>query len=57
MGSKKTFSKKKKLIKAAKTAKPAPRWADLKKFGMARARFRSIKRFASRHWRRDNLKV
>ena len=52
MSSNKTLAKKIKLITAKKTAAPAPRWIDLKVFGLGKARFRSVKRFASRHWRR-----
>lgn len=54
MSSIKTISKKLKLITAKKTAKPAPRWADLKRFGLLRARFKSIKRFKSRTWNRSH---
>ncbi|MFH1127324.1 MAG: hypothetical protein ABIG84_03895 [archaeon] len=52
ISSKKTLGRKLKLIKAKITATSSPRWADIKKFGLGKARFRSIKRFASRHWRR-----
>ena len=34
----------------------APRWADIKKFGLKRARFRRI-RVRTRSWRRDSLKI
>lgn len=48
----KTRGKKLKLAKAKKTKSPAPRWIDLKVYGLGRAKFRAVKRFASRHWRR-----
>ncbi|MBW6451940.1 MAG: hypothetical protein K0B02_04400 [DPANN group archaeon] len=53
MSSIKKYSKKIRLIAVRKEAKPAPRWADLKLFGLLRARFKSIKRFKSRQWRRS----
>ncbi|MEM5798957.1 MAG: 50S ribosomal protein L39e [Candidatus Aenigmatarchaeota archaeon] len=34
----------------------APRWADIKKFGLKHARTRRI-RVIPRHWRRDTLKA
>ncbi|MEE9405858.1 MAG: 50S ribosomal protein L39e [Candidatus Aenigmarchaeota archaeon] len=34
----------------------APRWADIKKFGLKRARSRRI-RVRVKHWRRGKLKV
>ncbi len=46
------LAKKLRLIAARK--KPAPRWADLRKFGR-RARTRRI-RVAVKHWRRGRLK-
>ncbi len=46
------------MAKAKISAKAAPRWLDLKVFGLKRARYKSLKRFASRHWRRrGKLKV
>lgn len=57
MSKHKTKGKKMKMAKAAKTASSAPRWADIKKFGLGKARFRAIKRFKSRRWRRTKLKV
>ncbi|MCK4555185.1 MAG: 50S ribosomal protein L39e [Candidatus Aenigmarchaeota archaeon] len=48
----KTHGKKQKLAKAARKSSPAPRWVDLKVFGLGRAKFRAVKRFADRHWRR-----
>ena len=53
MSSIKNYSKKQKLISAKKTARPAPRWADIRLFGLLRSRFKSIKRFKSRNWRRS----
>ncbi len=35
--------------------KSAPRWADIRKFGLKRARTRRI-RIRTRNWRRDKLK-
>lgn len=54
MGSK-TKSKKKRLAKAAKSAKSAPRWVSLKAYGLDKARKKSIKPRKSRHWRRNDL--
>jgi ribosomal protein L39E len=34
----------------------APRWADIKKFGLKRARTRRI-RVHTKQWRRDKLKI
>lgn len=34
----------------------APRWADIKKFGLKRARTRRI-RTRTRSWRRDTIKI
>jgi len=53
----KSYGGKKRLIAAAKTHAPAPRWIDLKIFGLGKAMRRSIKRFRSKHWRRDKLKL
>ncbi|MDY6777095.1 MAG: hypothetical protein SVU32_00390 [Candidatus Nanohaloarchaea archaeon] len=53
MGSRKSKSKKKRLIAANNEAKSAPRWVDIKKYGMKRSLTRSVKRRKSRHWRRD----
>lgn len=55
MGSRKNKGKKKRLIKAEKSAKSAPRWVDLKKFGLKRSITRSVKRMKDRHWRRDDI--
>ena len=54
MASRKTFGKKKKLI--ASVRKPAPRWADIKKYTLKRARTRRI-RATTRNWRRGRKKV
>jgi len=54
MASRKPAGKKIKLI-AAQT-KRAPRWADIKKFGLKRARTRRI-RSETKHWRRGRIKV
>lgn len=54
MASRKTAGKKIKLIAAQK--KRAPRWADIKKFGLKRARTRRI-RTETKHWRRGRIKV
>jgi hypothetical protein len=47
--------KKLRLIAASKR-KPAPRWADLKKFGK-RARSRRIAVHRTKHWRHGKLKL
>ena len=54
MSSNKCKGKKKRLAKAAKTAKSAPRWVSLKAFGLGKARKKSIKPRKSRHWRRGD---
>ena len=54
MGSKKETGQKIKLIAARR--KPAPRWADIKKFGLKRARVRRI-RATTKNWRRGRYKV
>ncbi|MDY6769216.1 MAG: 50S ribosomal protein L39e [Candidatus Nanohaloarchaea archaeon] len=54
MGSRKSSGKKKRLKKAEKTAQSAPRWVDLKKFGLKRSLTRAVKRRKSRHWRRGD---
>lgn len=47
----------KKLRLAAKgKIRSAPRWADIRKYGLKRARTRRI-RVRTKNWRRDNLKV
>jgi len=54
MSSRKPFGKKIKLIAARR--KPAPRWADIKKFSLKRARTRRI-RTTAKHWRRGRNKI
>ncbi|MDY6769873.1 MAG: 50S ribosomal protein L39e [Candidatus Nanohaloarchaea archaeon] len=54
MGSRKSSGTKKRLNKAENEAKSAPRWVDLKKFGLKRSLTRAVKRQKSRHWRRDD---
>jgi len=58
MGSKKTLEKKLKLISVSKRPAPrcAPRWADIKKFGLKRARTRRI-RTNTKNWRRSKYKI
>lgn len=54
----KTKGRKLKLAKAARTSSPVPRWVDIRVFGMGKARFRAVRRFKSRHWKRSKrLKV
>jgi len=55
MASNKSKGKKKRLAKANKTAKSAPRWVSLKAFGMDKAAKKSIKPRKSRHWRSSDL--
>jgi ribosomal protein L39E len=55
MSRNKTASMKKKLAAIGKM-RSAPRWADIRKFGLKRARTRRI-RVRVKHWRRDKLKV
>lgn len=52
---KKTLSKKIKLAKV-KNVRNAPRWADIKKFGLKRARTRRIN-VEKKRWRRTQVKV
>jgi hypothetical protein len=52
----KPFGKKIKLIKKGKI-KDAPRWADIKKFGLKRARSRRIRSSKKKNWRRGRIKV
>ncbi len=54
MSSRKSSGTKKRLKKAGNSAKSAPRWVDLKKFGLKRSLTRAVKRRRSRHWRRDD---
>lgn len=51
----KSLNKKIKLGKIKKT-RAAPRWADIKKFGMKRARRRRIN-VTIKRWRRTRLRV
>jgi hypothetical protein len=50
----KPLARKLRLVAASKK-KPAPRWADLKKYGK-RARSRRIQVHSTKHWRRGRLK-
>ena len=52
---KKTLYKKKKLAKV-KSVRQSPRWADIKKFGLKRARTRRIE-VSKKRWRRSQVKV
>lgn len=54
MSSRKSGGKKKRLKAAEDSAKSAPRWVDLKKFGLKRSLTRAVKRRKDRHWRRDD---
>jgi len=54
MGSRKTIWKKLKLIAVAK--RPAPRWCDIKKFGLKRARTRRIRTY-TKNWRGSKYKI
>ena len=55
MSRNKSTAFKKKLASLGKK-RSAPRWADIKKFGLKRARSRRI-RVRVKHWKRDSLKV
>lgn len=50
------LSKKIKLV-AIRGIKIAPRWADIRKFGLKRARYRRIRINKERNWRRTKFKV
>lgn len=52
---KKTLSKKIKLAKIKKV-RAAPRWADIRKFGLKRARTRRIN-VTKKRWKRTQVKV
>ena len=52
----KTVTKKIKLAKIHKI-KNSPRWADIRKFGMKRARRRRIQITKVKRWRRTRIKV
>lgn len=54
MGSRKQSGEKSKLVAARR--KKAPRWCDIKKFGLKRARSRRI-RAVTKHWRTGRNKV
>ncbi|MDI6721438.1 MAG: hypothetical protein QMD85_03540 [Candidatus Aenigmarchaeota archaeon] len=54
MGSRKKLGKKIKLIAARRQS--APRWADIRKFSLKKARTRRI-RSTTKNWRRGRLKV
>ena len=49
------ISKKIKLVKIGKV-RNAPRWADIKKFGLKRARSRKISIGQIKRWRRSRLR-
>ncbi len=52
----KTLSKKIKLVKIGKI-RAAPRWVDIKKFGMKRARRRRVNVDKIKKWRKTRLKI
>jgi len=54
MGSRKSSGKKNRLIAENKRSKSAPRWVDIKKYGIKRSLTRAVKRRRDRHWRRDD---
>jgi len=54
MGSRKSLMEKLRLISAAK--RRAPRWCDIKKFGLKRARTRRIISYV-KNWRRGKYKI
>ncbi len=55
MSRNKSPAKKMKLAAKAQV-RPSPRWADIKKFGLKRARSRRV-RVNTKRWRRDKLKI
>jgi len=55
MSRNKPLGKKLRLCARAKV-RPSPRWADIKKYSLKRARTRRIK-VNVKNWRRDKLKV
>ena len=55
MSRNKSSGKKRKLAALARI-RPSPRWADIKKFSLKRARSRRI-RVSLKKWRRDKLKI
>jgi hypothetical protein len=52
----KSLSKKIKLAKIGKI-RVAPRWADIKKFGMKRARTRRVNVDKIKRWRRVRIRI
>jgi len=54
--SKKSLVKKIKLAKIGKV-RMAPRWADIRKFGLKRARTRRINVDKIKRWRRTRLRI
>lgn len=52
----KSLSKKIKLVKIGKI-RLAPRWADIRKFGLKRARSRRINVNKVKRWRRTRLRI
>ena len=52
----KTLGNKIKRAKLFRSHGPAPRWIDLKVFGLGRAFTRSVKRFRTKHWRKNKYK-
>ena len=52
----KTLGKKIKLGRIAKI-KSAPRWADIRKFGLKRARARRVSVSKIKRWRRTRLRI
>jgi len=55
MSRNKTLGEKLRIIRKGKI-RSAPRWADIRKFSLKRARTRRI-RVSTKNWRRDKLKV
>jgi ribosomal protein L39E len=55
MARNKPLGKKIKLVSRGKR-RSAPRWADIKKYGLKRARTRRVN-VRTKRWRRDKLKV
>ncbi len=54
--SRKSLAKKLKLARIGKI-RLAPRWADIRKFGLKRARTRRINVDKVKRWRRSKLKI
>lgn len=50
-------SGRKKRLAAAGQVRSAPRWADIRKYGLKRARSRRISVDGIRNWRRSKLRV